>query len=143
RRLHLVYVDQVEAPHVMAANWLGRPTPLHATSTGKAFLAWLTEGERDAALSGPLERFTETTITGRAELSAELEDVRRRGCALSRGALEPALWGASAPVLHGGRAVAVVSVWGTETRIRARGLDELGARTIDAAGRIAARVAGA
>ncbi|MEA2287915.1 MAG: hypothetical protein QOJ21_3958 [Solirubrobacteraceae bacterium] len=140
RRLQVVYVDQVQAPHVMAANWLGRPTPLHATSTGKAFLAWLTDEERDAALSDPLEQFTETTITTRAKLAAELEDIRRTGRALSRGELEPALWGASAPILAGGRAVAVVSVWGTETRVRARGLEALGARTIEAAERIGALV---
>jgi DNA-binding IclR family transcriptional regulator len=142
RRLQLVYVDQVQAPHVMAADWLGRPTPLHATSTGKAFLAWLTDEERDAALQGRLERFTETTITDRAQLASELEDVRRRGCALSRGELEPALWGASAPVVDRGRAVAVVSVWGAEARIRTLGLDKLGARTIDAAEGIGERVAG-
>src|SRR3954452_17178542 len=39
RALQLVYVDQVEAPHVMAANWLGRPTPLHAISTGNGLLS--------------------------------------------------------------------------------------------------------
>src|SRR5262245_18103958 len=40
KRFDLVYVDQVEAPDVMSSNWLGRPAPLHATSSGKAFLAW-------------------------------------------------------------------------------------------------------
>lgn len=141
RALQLVYVDQVEAPHVMAANWLGRPTPLHATSTGKAFLARLGAEEVGAALPGRLARFTDTTITTRAALRAELAVVRARGYAVSRGELEPALWGVSAPVLVGGRAVAVVSVWGTEGRIRASGLDALGAQTAATAGEIAAAVA--
>src|SRR3954453_11748578 len=141
RGLQLVYVDQVQASHVMAANWLGRPTPLHATSTGKAFLAWLSADELGAALPGRLQRFTDTTITTRAALRAELADVRGRGYAVSRGELEPALWGVSAPVLDAGRAVAVVSVWGTEARIRARGLDALGARTTAAAADVAAALA--
>jgi DNA-binding IclR family transcriptional regulator len=141
RKLQLVYVDQVQAPHVMAADWLGRPTPLHATSTGKAFLAWLDPDELGAALPGRLERFTDTTITTRPALRGELADVRTRGYAVSRGELEPALWGVSAPVLDGGRAVAVVSVWGTEARIRARGLDALGTRTAATADDIAAAVA--
>ena len=81
----------------MAANWLGRPTPLHATSTGKAFLAWLAAEELAAALPGRLQRFTDTTITTRAALRAELADVRARGFAVSRGELEAALWGVSAP----------------------------------------------
>jgi DNA-binding IclR family transcriptional regulator len=140
RALQLVYVDQVEASHVMAANWLGRPTPLHATSTGKAFLACLGADELGAALPGRLQRFTDTTITTRAALRAELAEVRARGYAVSRGELEPALWGVSAPVLDGGRAVAVVSVWGAEARIRARGIDGLGARTAAAATGIAAAV---
>jgi DNA-binding IclR family transcriptional regulator len=141
RALQLVYVDQVQAPHVMAANWLGRPTPLHATSTGKAFLAWLPADEIGAALPARLARFTATTLTTRAALRAELAGVRERGYAVSRGELEPALWGVSAPVLDGGRVLAVVSVWGTEARIRARGLDVLAERTAATAAEIAAAVA--
>src|SRR5918911_747058 len=137
RNLQLVYVDQVQAPHVMAANWLGRPTPLHATSTGKALLAWLGEDDLAAALPARLQRFTDTTITTRAALRAELADVRARGFAISRGELEPALWGVSAPVLDAARPVAVVSVWGAEARVRARGIDALGARTAATAAEIA------
>src|SRR5919202_6767037 len=140
RNLQLVYVDQVQAPHVMAANWLGRPTPLHATSTGKALLAWLGGDDVAAALPARLQRFTDTTITTRAALTAELGDVRARGFAVSRGELEPALWGVSAPVLDGGRPVAVVSVWGAEARVRARGIEALGARTAATAAEIAALV---
>ena len=141
RGMQLVYVDQVQAPHVMAADWLGRATPLHATSTGKALLAWLSEDDIGAALPGRLERFTDTTITTRPVLRTELAQVRARGYAISRGELEPALWGVSAPVLDGGRPVAIVSVWGVESRIRARGLDALGARTVAAADEIAAAAA--
>jgi DNA-binding IclR family transcriptional regulator len=137
RRLQLVYVDQVQAPYVMAADWLGRAVPLHATSTGKALLATLPPEELDAALTQSLPRFTDRTITEPAELRAELDRTRRRGYAVSRGELETALWGASAPVRDGGgRPVAVVSVWGAEARLNAKGrLDELGrgaAATADA-----------
>ncbi len=137
RGLQLVTVDQVQAAHVMAADWLGRPSPLHATSTGKALLAHLGEHDVDAALPGSLERFTRTTITTRSVLRRELDDVRRRGYAVSRGELEPALWGVSAAVLDAARPVAVVSLWGTESRIRARGLSALGERTVAAAEAIA------
>jgi IclR family transcriptional regulator, acetate operon repressor len=140
RGLQLVTVDQVQAAHVMAADWLGRPAPLHATSTGKAFLAHLDEDELHAALPGALERFTRTTITTRRVLRRELGEVRRLGYAVSRGELEPSLWGVSAPVLDRGRAVAVVSLWGTEGRIRARGLLALGERTAEAANEVARAV---
>jgi DNA-binding IclR family transcriptional regulator len=140
RRLQLVYVDQVQAPHVMAADWLGRAVPLHATSTGKALLAFLPPEELETALSQPLPSFTEGTITDPARLRGELERVRRRGYAVSRGELETALWGASAPVLdRRGRPLAVVSVWGAEGRLRTRSrLDELGRAAAATASAIAA-----
>jgi DNA-binding IclR family transcriptional regulator len=131
RRLELVYADQVQARRVMAPNWLGHTVPLHATSTGKAFLAALPERELEH-LAG-LERFTDTTITDPFALRDELATVRARGFAVSRGELEPALWGVSAAALDpAGRPAAVLSVWGVESRVGGR-LDELGAQAADAA----------
>jgi DNA-binding IclR family transcriptional regulator len=139
RQLQLVYVDQVQAPHVMAADWLGRAVPLHATSTGKALLAWLPGDELDSLLSQPLERFTRSTISDPALLRRELDRVRRRGYAVSSGELEDALWGASAAVVDAReRPIAVVSVWGAEGRVRALGLAELGEATAATAAALAA-----
>jgi DNA-binding IclR family transcriptional regulator len=139
RRLQLVYVDQVQAPHVMAADWLGRAVPLHATSTGKALLAFLPPEELGAAVAQPLPSFTGRTITDPARLREELDRIRRRGYAVSRGELESALWGASAPVRdRAGRPIAVVSLWGAEARLKAKGrLDELGRAAAATAGAIA------
>jgi DNA-binding IclR family transcriptional regulator len=140
-RLDLVYVSQLQAPHVMTANWLGRPVALHATSTGKAFLAALPADERALALAEPLAAYTDATVTDPGTLEAELRDVRRSGYAVSRGELEPALWGVSAPALDSrGRPAAVISVWGPESRIRARGFRRLGEATAAAAGELAARL---
>ena len=52
KRFRLVYVDQVDPPQIMAPNWFGRDVPLHATSTGKAYLAFMTPEERQTALPG-------------------------------------------------------------------------------------------
>jgi DNA-binding IclR family transcriptional regulator len=140
RHLQLVYVDQVQAPHVMAADWLGRAVPLHATSTGKALLAWVAGEDLEAVLSGPLERFTDTTITDPDRLREELREVRTRGYATSRGELETGLWGASAAVLgERKRPIAVVSVWGAEGRVREQ-VVELGEGTAAAAAALAALV---
>jgi DNA-binding IclR family transcriptional regulator len=137
RRLELVYADQVQAPHVMAPDWLGHRVPLHATSTGKAFLAALPEAELDGIT---LDRFTETTITDAAALRAELDAVRARGFAASRGELEPALWGVSAAARdRAGRPAAVVSVWGAGERVGDR-LDALGADVAGAARALEARL---
>jgi DNA-binding IclR family transcriptional regulator len=117
RRFNLVYVDQVEPPNMMAPNWLDKPLPLHATSGGKAFLAWLSRAERDAVLPGELQRYTERTVTGREELERELEEVRRTGYALCVQEYEDYSSGASAAVLNDRRApIAIVNVWGPAPR---------------------------
>jgi len=134
KRFNLVYVDQVDPPQIMAPNWFGRPVPLHATSTGKAYLAFLSPEERRAALPERLERYTVSTITDRRRLGAELEEVRRDGWAICVGELEESLFGASAPVLsEQGRPIAVVSVWGTEHRLPRERLPEIGRRALEAA----------
>lgn len=135
KRFELVYVDQVEAPHVMAPNWLGRPAPLHATSSGKAFLAWLTPEERATLLTpARLKRYTSTTITKRAELENELEEVRERGYSVCVGELEETLFGVSSAVLNPqGRPVAIVSVWGPEHRVHRRRLPSIGDAAVRAA----------
>jgi DNA-binding IclR family transcriptional regulator len=134
RRFSLVYVDQVDPPHVMAPNWFGRTVPLHATSTGKAYLAYLPEEEQEAVLPRRLERYTDTTVTDRRKLGDQLRAVRRDGYAICVGELEESLFGASAPVLsEQGRPVAIVSVWGTAHRLPRERLPEVGRRAVEAA----------
>jgi len=137
RRFSLVYVDQVDPPHVMAPNWFGRTVPLHATSTGKAYLAFLPQDEQQAVLPRRLERYTATTITDHRRLDDELASVRRDGYAVCVGELEESLFGASAPVLsEQDRPVAIVSVWGTEHRLPRERLPEVGRRAREAAGEL-------
>ena len=139
KRSGLVYVDQVRASQIMAVDWRGRAVPLHATSAGKVFLAFLPEAERDALLARKLERYTRSTVVNRRTLERELEAARRDGYGVCMGELEEALVGASAPVLdHHGRPMAVVSVWGSEHRIPPASLPVVGRRTAQAANDIEA-----
>ena len=142
KRFHLVYVHQVEAPQIMSPNWLGRAVALHATSSGKAFLAWLPKAEQRALLQEKLERFTKTTVTDWRLLEQELEKTRREGYSMCVGELEETLYGASAPVLNEReRPVAIVSVWGPQHRVPAERLPEIGRQAKAAAGEIEALLA--
>jgi DNA-binding IclR family transcriptional regulator len=142
KRFELVYVDQVEATQVMAVNWRGKPVPLHATSAGKVFLAFLPAEERDVLLARKLERYTRATVVNRRELEKELEAVRRDGYCVCVGELEEALVGASAPVRNQtGRPIAVVSVWGSEYRLPRASRAGVGRRTVQAANDIEALLA--
>ncbi len=133
----LTYVAEAAPPRVLAASWLGRTSPLHATSAGKVFLAWLNPAERDDVLVDPLPSFTQSTIVSREALATELAMVREQGYAVSRGELEPTLYGVSATVLDArGHAFAVVSVWGPRSRLPLERFAELGALVIEAAAEI-------
>ena len=92
--------------------------PLHATSAGKAFLAWLAPAEVADALPAELPRYTRTTVTDRLVLEAELAETRARGFAVCVGEMVPDEYGVSAPVLDAaGRPVAAVAVWGPSARV--------------------------
>src|SRR2546430_99293 len=80
---------------VLSARWLGWQAPLHATSTGKAFLAGLPWSEVASLLPAELTRYTDATIVDRDRLRAELGRVRERGYGLSVGEMEPNLYGVS------------------------------------------------
>lgn len=110
----IVYVDEAASRSVLRVNWVSRTAPLHATSAGRAMLAWLPPDDVERVLAGPLERFTDSTITNPAALRRELAATRERGYACCSGELEPSLCGVAAPVLLPGasRPAAVVSIWG-------------------------------
>jgi DNA-binding IclR family transcriptional regulator len=130
----LTYVDEVGPVAIVAATWRGRDLPLHATSTGKALLAF-SDPENVTGLVGPkLTRYTATTITSQAKLRAELELTRERGFGVCRGEYEASAWGVSAPVLDSaGRPLAVLSIWGPANRVPEARFDALGELARDAA----------
>jgi len=114
------HIAQVDAPHILATtNWVGRVIPLHCSSTGKVFLAFGVV----ALPSGPLERFTPSTLSDRAELEAELAIVRRRGFATLIDELEPGLRAVATPVVGSrGDVVAALAVSGPAVRLPKRRL---------------------
>lgn len=130
----LTYVDEVTPIAVLTASWLGRTVALHATSTGKALLAFLPRSELRRVLPATLPAFTDTTITAPAELAAELAATRARGYGTCAGELEPSLYGVSAPALdRTGRPLAVLSIWGPKDRVPEERFAELGAVVVEAA----------
>jgi DNA-binding IclR family transcriptional regulator len=133
----LTYVDEVTPTAVLTASWLGRCVPLHATSTGKALLAFLPPEQARRVLAGTLTRFTDTTITAPDTLATELAATRARGYGVCPGELESSLYGVSAPVLdRNGRPLAVLSIWGPRDRVPQERFAELGAVAVRAAAEI-------
>lgn len=139
RGASLVYVDHVPVAGLTIQPWVQERISLHSTSSGKAFLAWLTEAERDGALPRTLERYTEDTIVDRAALDAELARIRSLGYAECFGEDAAFTNGVSAAALDAQhRPIAVVNVWGPERRVPAERFAVLGPAVVTAAQRVAA-----
>ncbi|MER6345700.1 IclR family transcriptional regulator [Streptomyces sp. NPDC001595] len=126
---------------VTAQNWLGRRTPLHATSSGKVLLAHMPPAPREDLLARPLPRFTEHTVTDASALRAELEAVVERGYGLTVEELELGLAAAAAPVRsHDGTVIAAISVSGPVYRLNAERLRESAERTAAAGAELSRRM---
>jgi DNA-binding IclR family transcriptional regulator len=135
----LTYVDEVTPTAVLTASWLGRSVPLHATSTGKAMLAFAPAEQVRRVLTEKLTAFTPTTITDPELLATELVETRARGYGVCAGELESSLYGVSAPIRdRAGRPLAVLSIWGPRDRVGVERFAELGAVVVGAAAEVGA-----
>ncbi|GAB3358421.1 IclR family transcriptional regulator [Modestobacter lapidis] len=120
---------------VAVQNWVGRRTPLHASSSGKVLLAFAPDAVRRRVLARPLARCTPATITDRRVLDRELAEVRARGWAATQGELEVGLNGVAAPVVTaGGELVGAISVSGPAYRLDAARFAAVAERVVAAAG---------
>lgn len=111
----VVQVAQIDSTFMIGAlNWVGIDVPPHCSSLGKVMYAF-------GALplpKGELEPRTAATITDPAEFKAELDLVRERGFAITRGELEEGLDGIAAPVFGAdGHILAALGVSGPAFRI--------------------------
>ncbi|MER6030278.1 IclR family transcriptional regulator [Streptomyces sp. NPDC001851] len=126
---------------VTAQNWLGRRTPLHATSSGKVLLAHMPPTLREGLLARSLPRFTDRTITGAAMLRAELEAVVEQGYGVTIEELELGLAAVAAPVrAHDGKVIAAISVSGPVYRLNPDRLPEVAKRTVAAGAELSRRM---
>jgi len=123
-------------------SWVGKRSPAHCSSMGKALLAGLPAGEIDARYpQGRLEARTDRTITGTGELKRHLAQVRERGYAVDRQELEPHLCCVAGPVFDKtGAVVASISVSGPDSRIDEASIPAIAEVVRHAAGQISARL---
>jgi DNA-binding IclR family transcriptional regulator len=137
-----LYVDQATGPSTLALhNWVGQRIPLHATSNGKVLLAHADRAVRDRLLRRRLPAFTDHTVTDRATLSAQLEQVRERGFAVAVDELELGLTAVAAPVRSiDGTVVASLSASGPTFRLPPDRVREVAASVVAAAAEVSGRL---
>lgn len=137
-----VTIEVVDGWHtVRMHSWVGKRSPAHCSSMGKALLAGLPGGRIDELYGGRLEARTERTVTSRTALKKELAEIRERGYALDLEELEPHLCCVAAPITdHTGAVVASVSVSGPDARIDAGTAPGIADEVREAARRISVRL---
>jgi DNA-binding IclR family transcriptional regulator len=143
RSHYAVNIDQARGPtSVGSHNWVGELTPLHATSSGKILLAFMSpEARRDLLREAGLTRFTEHTITSLDDLDRALASVARDDYAISIEELEHGLTAVAAPIRdHTGTVVAALSVSGPVYRMSEESARDIAPAVVSAASAIAERM---
>ena len=135
----MLILDEVTGGHFVAAGGnVGTRWPMHATSTGKAFIAFHEYGiER---LGERLTPLTANTITDLARLEGQFGEIRRRGFAETVDELEDGFSGVGAVVRGGtGEVLGALSICGPTQRMMENRRASLGATLCAAAGHLQPR----
>lgn len=132
----MLILDEVSGRHVVAAAGnIGTRWPIHATSTGKAWIAFEESGlDR---INDRLESVTAKTLTSKENFQPQLSDIRRRGYAVSVDEVEDGFT-AVGTVIRGslGDVQGALSLGGPTKRLSPARRAELGASLCRAAARL-------
>lgn len=132
----MLILDEVSGGHRVAAGGnVGTRWAMHATSTGKAIVAFSDKGL--ARLGERLTPLTARTITEPEGLAAQFDDIRRRGFAETVDELEDGFSGVGTIVRGAsGEIVAAISICGPTQRLTESRRALLGAMLCAAAGQL-------
>lgn len=131
-----IYLDRVEADRSLRMRVApGDRLPLHATGVGKAILSLLPDERLPSIVgTGPLPRYTDTTITDASELLRECVRTREQGYGLDREEYEVGLTCIAMPLrLPGSDFAGSISVSGPTARIKDPAIRERFIRLLHAA----------
>ena len=125
----VVFIDTVRSSNVLSANvHIGEREPLHCTSLGKAYLAFIDPSEVKDLLEIPLPKITTHTIVSLDELREDLAEARERGWAYENEEFIEGMHCVSAPILNQFKhPVAMISISGPKFRLSSKKINEYGA----------------
>jgi len=122
----VVYLDRVEAEHwpLRLQFSAGSRVPLHCSAIGKLFLALMPATRRRRLLQSlELRRFTDTTITERPRLEAELKQIRKEQVSFDREEYLVGVVCMAVPVIgRNGETLAAIAVQAPEARMSVHGV---------------------
>lgn len=139
----VVYVEILESPQAfkMSSHVGGRDFP-HATSIGKAMLAFLPEEEVERIVHATgLPRHTEKTITSLSRLKEELTTIRQRGYAIDDQENEEGACCIGAPIFdRRGDVIAAISISGPARRFSTKEIEDMGTALLEATSQISQNI---
>ena len=139
----VVYIQILESPRSfkMSSHVGGRDFP-HATSIGKAMLAFLPEKKVDSIIDTTgLPKRTDKTITSVVQLKEELAMIRQRGYAIDNGENEEGARCVGAPIFdHRGDAIAAISISGPAFRSSNQETEEMGVAVLEVTAQISRKI---
>lgn len=118
-----VYIEKVEPPGFLRVDtWVGRRMRVHATSVGKALVAYIAQERLEKIIAaGGMEKRTPRTITTLPRLLKELERVRAQGYAVDDEENNLGARCVGAPVFNQSGAIeASVGLSGTTNQVNAQ-----------------------
>lgn len=130
----VVIIEKLESSSVVRLfDPLGVVAPVHASSTGKAILAWSDPDDVEDLLSNALEGYTGRTIVSADEFRRELRSIRRHGYAVNRGEWREDVRGVAVPILDAtGKAMGAISIAVPAHRLPDRRIPEVARLVVDA-----------
>ncbi len=141
-RLSTIHVEDSPRAHRVIVE-IGTPLPFHATASGLAFLAYCGKEQLDAALSRPLEAFTDHTVTEVSAVRRMLAETVERGFSISDQGLESGVVSTAAPIRSPtGLPIGAIAIAAPLVRANATTLHDFGAIVSATAKRISEKYYG-
>lgn len=116
----MLVIDEVIGKHLVGiTQYIGSRLPLHATSTGKAVLAFSDTETQQTILKAQFASFTDDTRINANDLTQDLSTIESQGFSLAYGELELGLVAIGAPIFDANNQVrAAISLTGASVRIK-------------------------
>ncbi|MGB0388807.1 MAG: IclR family transcriptional regulator [Ardenticatenaceae bacterium] len=137
------FIDQVHSHQrvVQVKDWTDTRFPLHTSSSGKLFLAYMPDEVVARYLSRPLERYTDKTLTDPDAIRRNLALIRERGLDWSFGEFGVGFASVSAPVFDGaGGVIAGLNIYAPAFRFPQGREKEITAFILDVSQRFSKKI---
>lgn len=128
-----VVVEQIEGASRLVVNAkVGNREPLHASSVGKCLLAFASPEEQADMLEGyNYQRFTDKTISSRAQMLQELEKIKQLGYATDDNELSMDIKCVAVPIFDiMGRCIYSLGISGANSHISEQGIAKIAEKMI-------------